>query len=126
MTNPPPTHVSGWFADHHAVNPVVDGIGMNKTYDKIYDITKDITPGFLVLILHTFFTAAMLPTQPIPLPIQRQIAAQQAAGLQQVHTQQIQVQQQQQQQQQQQLIDQQALQQQVLWCFIFKFGRQNW
>ena len=76
-----------------------------------------------MLILHTVsFTAAMLPTQPIPLPIQRQIAAQQAAGLQQVHTQQIQVQQQQQQQQQQQLIDQQALQQQVLWCFIFILG----
>ena len=31
MTNPPPTHVAGWFSGHHAVNPVVDGIGINKT-----------------------------------------------------------------------------------------------
>ena len=43
----------------------------------------------------------MLPTQPIPLPLQRQLTAQQAAGIQQVQNQQIQVQQQHQQQQQQ-------------------------
>ena len=43
----------------------------------------------------------MLPTQPISLPLQRQLTAQQAAGIQQqVQNQQIQVQQQQQQQQQ--------------------------
>ena len=41
MTNPPPTHVAGWFAGHHAVNPVVDGIGMNKIYDKRYHLTQN-------------------------------------------------------------------------------------
>ena len=41
----------------------------------------------------------MLPTQPIPLSLQRQLTAQQSSGIQQVQNQQIQVQQQQHQQQ---------------------------
>ena len=60
----------------------------------------------------------MLPTQPIPLPLQRQIVPQQAStGLQQVLNQQAQ----QIQQQQQQHIDQQALQQQVLLVLRFLY-----
>ena len=29
MTHPS-AHVAGWFAGHHAINPVVDGIGMHE------------------------------------------------------------------------------------------------
>merc|ERR1719322_999399 len=72
MTHAPSSNVASWLTSSpHTISPAIGGI------------------------------ATMLPTQPIPLPLQRQLTAQQAAGIQQVQNQQIQVQQQQQQQQQQ-------------------------